>query len=983
MTVDLFISINEGIDYLRAHSTGFTYISAPIIRSILPKLAVENTTFAVQVIGDFHDFHLIKNVNQIICRVGTETFHGSIINSQLAICYASIQKAGLFSLGFSLNNQDFIYPDDSNLLISPRLNLKQVSPSAIFSDSKTQSMELIIESIQNVWNMFQNVNVQIYLNNTEFTAEFTQISPAEGKLNANIFSLPEGKYEISVRSRALGSSLLVQDLFLDVIKVPKISSISPTIITSDSITSLEIIGQFHHVDNLKCIFNLNSENQNEKYLTGVMQYSSLNKIICDIDLSSLNNLIKLYKPNYLYIGFSFHSANVFLSTISVTTPPKIFNFYPDKAILGDLSLININGHFFRYNTVPICRIGDMTFNATFSNESSLLCEFTIQEMGVYFVSISIDGYNFITANQTLEVKKSPRFLDNSRGVSLCQLNSPLDVLVIKGSGFNAFKDNLRCKVSDIISSPLSISDDQILCLCPTHHTSFPKISNASNTIFDFSIILGMGPSKLFSSSFQFYDIANSHLKDKYFYKQTLLDSIIIEHDYITHSINTDSANGLCRFRRSESSIFFSDILSITDKYTECALPKDAINDLGVVLVDYSFNNYSYIYAGEFSVVNLPYIEKTSPTYGLSNNNAFPLHVTLSFIAEVTDFECMLGSVAFPAVLSSDKFSYILTCNIPPLQPGAYFLSIKLNNILTDPVSFQIFPTINILSTSGNLMLTNNMGDVKFQLSSLPLNVKKSDLMCQLNHTSIFEIETSFDFASNQVICSLHQLYLDSGDYTLSLFLANSYIGSSIVTVLGDPIIQNVTPNRVLRNSNEKLIVTLKDPLDIGYSVNCLFGTIRVSALKINSTTLLCSLPDYDSDLQLMLKLSINNVSSSSGYPLLLYSPVNISSIFPTFGSESGNTKVIIKGKYFQSNLPYFCLFGTQKVPAFYQTTTQLYCYTPAGKPMLTYFALQMDSNIVSIPDLIPFTYIPDPIIYNVNPSDASIYGSSIYLLDIF
>jgi hypothetical protein len=256
-------------------------------------------------------------------------------------------------------------------------------------------------------------------------------------------------------------------------------------------------------------------------------------------------------------------------------------------------------------------------------------------------------------------------------------------------------------------------------------------------------------------------------------------------------------------------------------------------------------------------------------------------------------------------------------------------------------------------------------------------------MCQLNHTSIFEIETSFDLDSNQVICSLYQLYLDSGDYTLTLFLANSYIGSSIVTVLGDPVIQSVTPNRVLRNSNEKLIVTLKDSLDIGYSVNCLFGTISVSSMKINSTTLLCSLPDYDSDLQLMLKLSINNVSSSSGHPLLLYSPVNISSIFPTFGSESGYTKVIIKGKYFQSNLPYFCLFGIQKVPAFYQTSTQLYCYTPAGKPMLIYFALQMDSNIVSIPDLIPFKYIPDPVIYNFNPSDASIYGSSIYLLDIF
>jgi len=118
-TVDLDISIDAGFTFYRTSSQYFQYYLDPIITSVLPKVAIEGSTFALTFSGS--SFRTLYHASEVmamrrhneVCRFGTATFPLMVASDSAAYCFVdSMPAVGAHAVGVSLNGQEFTFFSD-------------------------------------------------------------------------------------------------------------------------------------------------------------------------------------------------------------------------------------------------------------------------------------------------------------------------------------------------------------------------------------------------------------------------------------------------------------------------------------------------------------------------------------------------------------------------------------------------------------------------------------------------------------------------------------------------------------------------------------------------------------------------------------------------------------------------------------------------------------------------------------------------------
>jgi hypothetical protein len=119
---------------------------------------------------------------------------------------------------------------------------------------------------------------------------------------------------------------------------------------------------------------------------------------------------------------------------------------------------------------------------------------------------------------------------------------------------------------------------------------------------------------------------------------------------------------------------------------------------------------------------------------------------------------------------------------------------------------------------------------------------------------------------------------------------------------------------------------------------CRFGGRTVTANYISNSHVTCVAPSQNKAERIQLGISVNGVHfMSSGLYYEYVEEIEVSSVEPNFGPESGGTTVVLKGKHFGPRGQMVCEFGSSnpvRVSAVRLSNNSVSCVTPGQMPGL-------------------------------------------------
>jgi hypothetical protein len=907
-----------------------------------------------------------------MCRVGTNTFSGSIIRSNLAGCRISAMEVGVYQLSFSLNGQDFISVNIPFEIFS-LTKVEYVTPSTLFEQNVRERIDILVSGDPKLWDVIDTEKITASLNLTQFACGAFRVNSSHVLFSVEVANLVPGEYIVSLRGRSVGSVSLVKDVRLQVQALPQLESIVPEVISSVSSNLLTLRGSFPNFSSLSCSFALAHKPKHNEEIVKIPVFANSSMIVCEFLLSSVSAVVNSFKPRHVYVGLSLNSNTIYLGTVSLIVISEIRGISPTIAIPGERSTIFIEGYFDEFSTISLCRIGTQMFNGTLLNDTIIKCPFIAPEVGKYVVSVSIDGFKFVTSPESLTVLSSP-IIQRNQVHRFCPMNSGIGFIKVIGTGFSPFFSQLSCLSGSILENPYTVNDEFILCPCPNYKEPMYSVFNSTQAV-TFELLIGTESSSLISSDVQFYDFENLTVVEKVVYRQR---TNILTINFESRGLS-DKQEIFCRLRSTSGVSLRKVATSISSSSILCSIsPNDLDDPANTLLVDISVDNEYFVDVGEVQVLSVPVLKSAYPQFG-SELGGFVVDLTVFGVIPDYGVSCLFGGNEVSANVTVDYNSNLVSCVVPSMHPGKYSISVKVDNLVLNSIAYEVIGNIVISKAQPSKLFRNQMGDISFSFTEIPNVALNSSFSCRLSHLEFLSLSSSFNLEDRSVSCSLADLDLDLGEYEVLVYFERSFIGSHVVEIMPIPTISSVTP-RNARVETTAVVVLTVESLPPSIPVLCRVGSISFSASRIDQRHVVCPVTASLVPEQVMLSLEVGEYARAEGsVSFIFYSAVKLETIFPSFGSVNGKTAVTVTGHQFQPHLPYNCVFGVVSVVAHYISSTQLSCFTPVSEPLSVSFSLSVDGYVASLSNsAIDFTYFPDPVIYSTYPTSASIYGMFFY-----
>ncbi|CAM9134190.1 unnamed protein product, partial [Discosporangium mesarthrocarpum] len=175
------------------------------------------------------------------------------------------------------------------------------------------------------------------------------------------------------------------------------------------------------------------------------------------------------------------------------------------------------------------------------------------------------------------------------------------------------------------------------------------------------------------------------------------------------------------------------------------------------------------------------------------------------------------------------------------------------------------------------------------------------------------------------------------------------------------------------------------PLEEPDVLACRFGSNVVPARWISAGVVQCESPLWDgNNLKAQLDIVFQGSKEVSEGSFFWYQVVELEKLIPTQGNELGGTSVAVLGSGFDTDLRWYCWFGSQVVPAHAINRSELQCISPAksGDSDSARVKISSGKNHPAIEAPGAFQYVPAIEMITVWPAGGATNGGTSVTLGI-
>eukprot|EP00163_Fabomonas_tropica_P022311 TRINITY_DN3891_c0_g1_i2.p1 TRINITY_DN3891_c0_g1~~TRINITY_DN3891_c0_g1_i2.p1 ORF type:complete len:4052 (-),score=937.52 TRINITY_DN3891_c0_g1_i2:314-12469(-) len=339
--------------------------------------------------------------------------------------------------------------------------------------------------------------------------------------------------------------------------------------------------------------------------------------------------------------------------------------------------------------------------------------------------------------------------------------------------------------------------------------------------------------------------------------------------------------------------------------------------------------------------------------------------------------CRVAGLVTPAKIESDTE---VRCALPKMGPGVVQLEVSMNGVdfhmvpqaLTYYKLWQVPISRASITGAGNLITITGSG---FLVSS-----EYADMRCKFGNITTQGSPVS----PNSVACVPPTWPNATGDTTTIEFSSGgkfSEKGMSF-TLYPDPKVTGISP--------------ITGPVSAGYAityhgenfgsdptfVRCAVGTnIDINPTLVSATKITCPAPVAAGPTEVIAEISLNKGHDYTKNGLL-FQYFDAFTLQPSFGPQSGGTKVTISGAGLQEGAGNVCKFGSITVPAVISSSVKAECTIPSSSSLSSgdnQFTLSYDGTNFLTSALKYFAY-SDPQITQIFPVNGPLEGGTVVTL---
>lgn len=297
-------------------------------------------------------------------------------------------------------------------------------------------------------------------------------------------------------------------------------------------------------------------------------------------------------------------------------------------------------------------------------------------------------------------------------------------------------------------------------------------------------------------------------------------------------------------------------------------------------------------------------------------------------------------------------------------------------IIEPPLVANIIPREIVAGES--FLIEGNFGN---HGSKASCNIGKTNLYLRVINEGQIQCKTPTGIQTQQN--ALFQITFEG----LDLPILN---GTSIVDVVGRPVVSEIHPSQALRFHEEQVVVRGRN-LQFGASksVSCHFGDASVEGYIKSDSEVICNSPLSLANARVSFKLQVGSVyaTNTRDHSFLHMNPWIIDEVIPRSGTTDGNSDIRIFGKEFMVGVAVNCRFGAVSTPATVMSETLVKCRTPTQYPgpVDIQLELRQSGNLISMPNkalmnTTKFYFYPKEDVISISPTiGLALGGTDIYI----
>ncbi|CAM9092103.1 unnamed protein product, partial [Ectocarpus fasciculatus] len=339
------------------------------------------------------------------------------------------------------------------------------------------------------------------------------------------------------------------------------------------------------------------------------------------------------------------------------------------------------------------------------------------------------------------------------------------------------------------------------------------------------------------------------------------------------------------------------------------------------------------------------------------------------------------SVAVGATYISPK---MISCTLPAhLTLVGNHVHVRVSNngvdVSSAALDVHVKPLLNILSVSPTRGYT--LGGTVVAISFL--RGYSGKLYCRFGASKVIALKSS-ESAEMYVCVSPSNI---AGDAVFVISDGGSDFYESVFSYVPPPIVLAAEPANILAGRDVRIGGTVVDVYGVGFSMDskdeCLFGaddepSMRSPVVYISSSHIRCVAPAGQAGSRSLISLRRRGVIVSSSIAYFQFiTELSSMRTTPQYVPSSGGTAIVASVSFIPSDFVYSCRFSDQFVAAVVLNSTSLRCISPAvGYTDLVQFAIAIDSRDVSDSTGLSFTYVPDPVLIDLQPNFGVVSGGT-------
>lgn len=608
----------------------------------------------------------------------------------------------------------------------------------------------------------------------------------------------------------------------------------------------------------------------------------------------------------------------------IRSSPQINSLSPFEGPTSGGTVVNVNGNSYFLTGHNACRFGSLTVPAIYVNSHTLLCVSPPASIGVYPMSISMDGEHFEESGFSFQYLEDMVILSMS---PLYGWTTGGTVVTLRVSRLQSYEQSvpLLCVFGSSRDPAISVDTQagNIVCIAPAQQQASVEKSVNGILVTPVSVVAGSGSVPAISSQVFHYFAPVAVMTAVPTRGQIDTKVQVLGENYDT------SFELTCEFGTHTTPATF-----VNSQRVDCYAPANETGQVSVTVWSGGVLPAWHTQA-KFTYERPVVLLSIDPSSGRHGDNT-AVTVTGSGFQPSADLMCRFGELETPANLVNSTH---IRCVAPSQNRGNVNVSISVQR---ECLSGNFVPFLYQTKTFIHepVPLEGSLYGGTLLTISGNANLTIADLRCSFS--------SGKGGSTSSVVIAIHGDTIQcktppSPGLTIGTFSMSLVQGESIIAEGADfrfvnpPVMRSIYPETSHKRDGERLLI-LGENFVSSNELACKFtdtltgASTTASAQFISSKKMSCTTPAWQTNMyastHIAIDITTNGVDYTSGGPKFMVHPMaKISMVSPNVGPATGGTAITIIGVSLpRENLA--CRFGTYFVPAWTISYTQLVCISP-------------------------------------------------------